>query len=114
MYVYPDLSIVCGKIQTGDEKQDIILNPIVLFEILSPSTENYDRGPKLQHYRGIDSLKEYILVDQHQIRIEHYARQADNTWVFRDYYAGDSLYMPSIDLPVPLDRIYEGVEFPQK
>jgi len=71
MYVYPDLSIVCGKILAGDEMQDILLNPAILFEILSPSTENYDRGPKLQHYRGIDSLNEYILIDQNQARIEH-------------------------------------------
>lgn len=112
MYAYPDLSIVCGKVESGDQNQDILLNPIILFEILSPSTANYDRGLKFQRYRTIQSLREYILVDQNQVQIEQYTRQADNKWIFRDYQRLDEdLQMPSIDVSLPLQRIYDGVEF---
>ena len=66
MYAYPDVSVVCGKLQLADEQKDILLNPIVIFEVLSPSTEQYDRGEKFQLYRTIASLREYVLVDQNE------------------------------------------------
>jgi Uma2 family endonuclease len=71
MYTYPDVSVVCGEPVLADENQDILLNPVVIFEILYPSTEKYDRGIKFQHYRTIDSLKDHVLIDQDQVRIEH-------------------------------------------
>jgi len=84
----------------------------VLFEILSPSTEKYDRGLKFQHYRTIESLKDYILVDQNQIRIEQYTRQADSTWTLRDYQRLDEeLKIDSIGVSIALNGIYERVEF---
>lgn len=111
MFAYPDLSIVCGKVKAGDEHQDILLNPVIVFEILSPTTEN-DRRLKFQHYRTIESLREYILVDQNQIRIEQYTRQPDNTWMLRDYHEhAQALYMPSIDTSVSLQHIYDRGEF---
>lgn len=113
MYTYPDLSIVCGKLVAGDEHQDILLNPAILFEILSPSTEKYDRGLKFQHYRTIESLKEYILVDQDKIRIEQFTRQPDNTWTLRDYQSPtDQLKLSTVNVSVPLQRIYDRVEIP--
>lgn len=113
MYAYPDVSVVCGKRLVADEKQDVLLNPVVIFEILSPSTEQYDRGVKFQHYRTIESLKEYILVDQNKVRIEQYIRQDATTWILRDHQRiEEELRMDSIGISIPLQRIYDRVEMP--
>jgi Uma2 family endonuclease len=112
MYAYPDIT-VCGKPLLADDREDILLNPTVIFEVLSPSTERYDRGVKLQRYREIESLTDYILVAQDQIRIEHYTRGEANTWTLRDYLnAEDFLKIASIGVSVPLAAIYERIEFP--
>ncbi len=109
-YTYPDVSVVCGKPQYADDKRDTLVNPVVILEVLSPSTEKYDRGLKFQHYRTIGSLTDYILVDQDQIRIEQYTRQADGTWMLRDYQkAEDELKIDSIGASIPLGSIYEYV-----
>jgi Uma2 family endonuclease len=111
MYTYPDISVVCGKPVLADEHQDNLLNPAVIFEILSPSTEKYDRGVKFQHYRTIESLREYILVDQSQVRIECYSRQPGNTWTLRDYQRlEEELVIDSVGVSIPLSRIYDRVE----
>ena len=113
MYAYPDGSVVCGKPLDADERQDILLNPVVIVQVLSPSTEKYDRGVKFQHYRTIDSLKDYILVDQDQVRIEHYSRETDNTWTLHDHEKlNDELKIASVGVSVPLSRIYDRVELP--
>lgn len=113
MYTYPDISVVCGEPLLSDGHQDILLNPAVVFEVLSPSTETYDRGLKLQHYRTIASLQDYILVNQSEIRIEQYTRQENNLWILRDYQSLDEeLIIASIGVSLPLGRIYNRVEFP--
>jgi Uma2 family endonuclease len=113
MYAYPDISLVCGEPRLADEYQDILLNPVVIFEVLSPSTEKYDRGAKFQHYRTIDSLKDYILVAQDAVRVEHYTRGVDNTWTLRDHQTlEDELKLASIGVSLPLSRIYARVELP--
>jgi len=113
MYTYPDVSVVCGKPLLADERQDVLLNPAVIFEILSPSTEQYDRGVKFRQYRTIDSLKDYILVAQDEVRVEHYTRGDDNTWTLRDHQTfDDELKIGSIGVSLPLSRIYDRVELP--
>jgi Uma2 family endonuclease len=113
MYTYPDVSVVCGKPLLADETHDVLLNPVAIVEVLSPSTEKYDRGLKFQHYRTIDSLREYILVDQDQVRIEQYTRQADDTWTLHDYQGRDAeMKIESIGVSIPLRRIYDRVELP--
>jgi len=113
IYTYPDVTIVCGTPMLADDREDILLNPTVIFEVLSPSTEYYDRIVKFQHYRGIESLQDYILVAQDQIRIEQYSRGKASTWTIRDYlHADDVLAIPSIGVSVPLAAIYERIEFP--
>jgi Uma2 family endonuclease len=109
MYTYPDVSVVCGEPRvTGD---DNLLNPVAIFEVLSPSTEKHDRGLKFQQYRTIDSLKDYILVHQDQIRIEQYTRRPDRTWTLRDYQAQEEhLKIDSIGVSIPLDRIYDRIK----
>ena len=113
MYAYPDVTVICGKPVLSDEQQDILLNPVVIFEVLSPTTEKYDRGLKFQHYRAIESLKDYILVDQNQVLIEQFTRQDDNTWTLRDYQLLDQeLTIPSINVSLPVRRIYDRIELP--
>jgi len=113
MYAYPDISVVCGKPLLADEHQDILLNPTVIFEVLSPSTEKYDRGVKFQHYRAIESLRDYVLVSQDTIRIEHYSRGGADTWIFHDHHTLQAeLKIDSIGISLPLSRIYDRVELP--
>ena len=113
MYTYPDISVVCEKPVLADDYQDVLLNPIVIFEVLSPSTERYDRGLKLQRYRTIATLQDYILVSQNELRVEQYTRQENNLWVLRDYETLDQeLNIASIGVSLPLRAIYNRVEFP--
>lgn len=115
MYAFPDLTVVCGKPQLADGRRDILLNPKVIFEVLSPSTERYDRGLKLHHYRAIETLQDYVLVSQDQILIEQYTRGEAGVWSFRDYQtAEDTLLIPSIGVSLALARIYERVEFAEQ
>jgi Uma2 family endonuclease len=103
--------VVCGKPMLADDLQDILLNPEVIFEVLSPSTEYHDRGVKFRRYREIESLTDYILVDQDQARIEQFTRGDAHTWTFRDYQdVNEILLIESIGASVPIARIYEGVE----
>ncbi len=111
-YFYPDIGVVCEEPRFEDDVFDILLNPIVIVEVLSPSTESYDRGEKFAHYRQLASLQEYVLVAQDQIRIEHYRRQ-DKQWIFTDIEEHDEILpLPSIQCELPLQEIYERVTFP--
>ena len=110
LYTYPDISIVCGDPQFSDE--DNLLNPTVLIEVLSPSTESYDRGKKFQHYRTLESLQEYVLIGQDSPRIERYTRQPDNQWLLADAVGLDaSIELVSIGCTLVLADVYEKVSF---
>jgi Uma2 family endonuclease len=111
LYTYPDVVVVCGQPEFLDREVDTLLNPTVIFEVLSESTEAYDRGVKFGHYRRIPSLKEYVLISQDRMLVERYTRQGDN-WVLTDFTRLDqSLRLESIDCTIPLDRIYAKVKF---
>ncbi|MCW5852004.1 MAG: Uma2 family endonuclease [Anaerolineae bacterium] len=110
-YVYPDVVAVCGERRYADDQKDVLLNPTVVFEVLSPSTELYDRGQKLEFYRSLPSLKDYVLVAQHRPSLELYSRQADNTWQYSDVRGLHShLYIPSIDCTLALAEVYQRVQ----
>lgn len=112
LYTYPDISVVCGTAQFDDPKRDTLLNPLVVIEILSPSTESYDRGKKFQHYRTIESLCDYLLISQDEQRIEHYVRQQDNNWLLISYaHSHSSCYLQSIDSTLSFEDVYNKVEF---
>lgn len=110
-YFYPDVSVVCEEPRFEDDVFDTLLNPIVIVEVLSPSTEAYDRGDKFAHYRQLESLQEYILVSQNKVRIDHYVRHATQ-WILTDFQELEQhLPLTSIQCELPLQEIYENVPF---
>ncbi len=110
-YTYPDISVVYDAPEFEDDEVDTLINPTVIIEVLSSSTEQYDRGKKFQHYRTIASLEEYILIAQDSVRIEHFARRGDQ-WVLTDAKDIDSvLTLPAIDCTLALSDVYEKVNF---
>lgn len=113
LYTYPDIVIVCGEPQFEDDAVDTLLNPQVLVEVLSESTERYDRGAKFKHYRQIPSLREYVLVAQDQMLLERYVRQPDESWLLTAF--GDParpFEYATVPARIPLSDIYRGVELP--
>lgn len=112
MYTYPDVVALCDPPQFEDEHFDTLLNPAVIIEVLSPSTERYDRGEKFAHYRRVDSLREYVLIAQDIRRIDHYRRDGDS-WVLTEVSdAAAALVMSSLAATLQLTDIYARVEFP--
>jgi Uma2 family endonuclease len=105
-YVYPDASVVCGDALFEDDEQDTLLNPQVIIEVLSRSTEPYDRGDKFENYQTLASLREYVLLSQKKVRVEHYSLRPDGAWILRVLGAGERLALPSIDCEIAVDRIY--------
>ncbi|MEO8823562.1 MAG: Uma2 family endonuclease [Ginsengibacter sp.] len=109
-YMYPDATIVCGKPETEDEKFDILKNPSVIFEVLSPSTEDHDRGKKFFFYRQIPSLKEYVLISTTKYFVEISRRQEDNSWKFEEISDASSyLSIAAIDYRISLKELYKNV-----
>jgi Uma2 family endonuclease len=111
LYTYPDFMIVCGPTQfTNAEKRDTLINPIIIIEILSPSTETYDRGEKFQHYRTIKTLQEYILIAQDKYRIERFTRQDSNEWLLSESVGlHTALTLATIQVTLVLADIYEQI-----
>ena len=110
-YTYPDISVVCGEAKFEDDEVDTLLNPTLIIEVLSPSTENYDRGKKFQHYRTLPSLQEYLLIAQDSVSVEHYIRK-DNEWIFSDAASLEAVItLPSINCSLALGDVYEKVNF---
>ena len=108
-YFYPDVIVVCGEPRFEDETFDTLLNPILVIEILSPSTAAYDRGEKFEHYKQMASLQEYILVSQDNVRVEHYRRQGSQ-WISNTFeHLEDMLPLASIECRLPLRSIYRRV-----
>ena len=109
-YFYPDVVVVCGEPRAEDDTFDTLLNPTVVVEVLSPSTETYDRGEKFEHYQQIASLKEYVLISQDKIRVEHYRRQ-ETGWMQTEFQGLEEvLPLLSIGCELHLQDIYRRVE----
>ncbi len=112
LYTYPDVVALCGDPQFDDEQKDTLLNPTVIIEVLSSSTEAYDRGGKFGHYRKLASLAEYVLISQEEPHIEHYVRRPDNQWLLSEVSdLQGSIQLPSINCTLTLAEVYEKVEF---
>ena len=114
LYTYPDVVIACGELEFEDAAVDTLLNPTLIVEVLSNSTEAYDRGNKFKHYRQIPSLKEYVLVSQAQPQVERFLRQGDGEeWLWSAATGLEAAaHFASIDCRVPLAEIYDRVTFP--
>lgn len=105
--------MACDKPLFYDEHRDVLLNPTVIIEVLSPSTEQRDRGDKLLHYLQIDSLTDYLLVSQEQPLVEQYSRQADGQWRFQVFSGlAAVITLATLDVRLSLAEIYDRVEFP--
>lgn len=110
-YTYPEVVAVCGEPEFEDEHVDTLLNPTLIVEVLSKSTEGYDRGRKFEHYRKLVSLSEYLLIAQDKVHVEHYVRQADNQWLLSETdNLRDAIDLPSIGCRLTLADVYDKVE----
>lgn len=110
LYAYPDATVVCGQPIFHDEKRDVLMNPTLIVEVLSPSTEKYDRGEKFERYKGIESLTDYLLVSQDAPRVEHRTKNASGEWTTTIVEGlSAALAINSIECRLPLAEIHERV-----
>ncbi|WRH69068.1 MAG: Uma2 family endonuclease [Planktothrix sp. GU0601_MAG3] len=111
-YVYPDIMVMQGEPIYQENNQTVVTNPLVIIEVLSNSTKDYDRGGKFLAYRSIYEFKEYILIDQYSYHIEQFAKNSNRKWVLTEYDLEESiLTLESVEFQMPLIEIYEGINF---
>ncbi|GBO52628.1 hypothetical protein APA_297 [Pseudanabaena sp. lw0831] len=109
--VYPDVMVFDGALQFNGEREDEVLNPLLIVEVLSPSTEEYDRTDKFRMYRSIPSFSEYLLIRQNKIFVEHYSKQAQG-WTYNDCDGlNQSILLKSLNIELAIAEIYRGIEF---
>lgn len=113
LYTYPDIAVVCGKPEfLPDEQLDTLTNPILIVEVLSASTEGYDKGIKFDNYRSLESLREYVLVSQDSKRVIRYTKQSDGSWNLMDFIGDKTeIELTSIECSLTMDDIYDKVDF---
>jgi Uma2 family endonuclease len=110
LHTYPDVTVVCGEPRLADQHRDTLLNPTVLIEVLSDTTERYDRGRKAEHYRRLESLREYLLVAQHEPRVEHYRRAGERDWMLSEAIGpAEAVELASVGCTLALSEVYDGV-----
>jgi len=116
LYSYPDIVVICDEPEYHDAHTDVILNPTALVEVLSPSTEAFDRGEKFDRYQVWNpTLKDYVLVSQDRPHIDHYSRQADGSWSYRSHTGREaSVVISSIQCTLKLADVYDRVVFPEE
>ncbi|MBM4364575.1 MAG: Uma2 family endonuclease [Deltaproteobacteria bacterium] len=107
---YADAVVICGPMRPHPEDPDAATNPTVIVEVLSPSTEAYDRGQKFEHYRTFPSLRDFLLVTTGRNHVDHFTRNDDGTWTLRPVDAGGRIGLAGVEVVLDLDAIYEGVE----
>lgn len=105
-YHYADALVICGAPVFEDQTRDVVINPKVIVEVLSDSTERYDRGDKFTSYRTLESLQDYVLVSQKSVLVEHFRRLPDGNWLYSALGPGDRLLLESVGCEIPIDRIY--------
>jgi Uma2 family endonuclease len=111
LYTYPDISIICKDIVSSSDETESVIEPVIIIEILSESTQNYDRGAKFKLYRDIPTLKEYIMVDSESITVECFRLNHNNHWELEEYKSPDqTLAIPTLAINISLSQIYEGTK----
>jgi len=112
LYTYPDVMVVCGGIEFVEGRTDTLTNPVVIIEVLSKSTEGYDRGAKFELYRALESLQDYLLVDQAKIHVEHFHRLEDGRWILQEFNRlEDTVRIELIACELSIQQIYNRVEW---
>jgi Uma2 family endonuclease len=112
LMTYPDVSVVCGEQRFLDDESDVLLNPTLIIEVLSDSTEAYDRGKKFEHYRQIPSCREYLLVSQKEPRIEQFIRQPNGEWTLKEAVGLNAeIKLPSLNIVLRLAEVFAKVQF---
>lgn len=112
VYTYPDIMLIKGKPVLQDNRHDTVINPLLIIEVLSKSTKNYDQGDKFDYYRSIPGFAEYILVDQYSYSVKQFAKADDGRWWLSEYQdANDIVKFASLDFEIELTSIYEDIEF---
>ena len=110
VYTYADCTVICGNLVYADDQRDVVLNPRLIVEVLSPSTEAYDRGKKFEAYRTVTSLREYLLVHQDRPHVEHYSRQEDGSWLLREASGLEGLVqIGRMNIRIELAELYANV-----
>ncbi len=114
LFTYPDLSIVCGELVTRDNDQFNLMNPSAIIEVLSPSTKDYDRGDKFELYKGLSTLREYVLIDSRSVLVEQFVKNTNGEWTFQKYsQVEDILLMETTGVSLSLEEIYARTQFPK-
>jgi Uma2 family endonuclease len=108
---YPDVMVICGERRFHDVRRDVVTNPILIVEVLSDSTEAYDRGDKFRHYRNLESLQAYLLLSQYRMQAELFLRQPDGTWSLSSYQdPSESIPLRVVEAELSLAEVYDKVE----
>lgn len=108
--VYADATVICGGTVTHPEDRNAATNPVVVVEVLSDSTEKFDRGDKFAYYRSLPSIREVVLISQKQVRVERFTRTASGSWLLTELREGAALALESVDVSIPVADLYEGTE----
>ncbi|NEP82706.1 MAG: Uma2 family endonuclease, partial [Okeania sp. SIO3B3] len=112
IYTYPDVMVTTTPVIYAEGRRDTITNPQIIVEVLSRSTESYDRGQKFEYYRRVNSFQEYILIDQYRYYVEQFSKTEDGKWLLSEYEGDESiLSLSSVEFQISLSDIYENVEF---
>ena len=110
LYTYPDIVVTCGEEHFLDNSNDLLLNPVLIMEVLSDSTKDYDRGGKFESYRTLISLKEYVTIAQNKVHVEQWQRQKDQRWLLTEHFdIATSIALDSVNVELPLADIYEKI-----
>jgi Uma2 family endonuclease len=112
LYTYPDVMVVCGQVEFAQGRTDTITNPMVIVEVLSKSTEGYDRGAKFELYRALGTLQDYVLIDQTKVHLEYFHKLEDGRWILQEFNRlEDVLQIESVNVEISLQRIYRNVNW---
>lgn len=112
IYTYPDVMVIKGEPIYEGNSRVMITNPLLIVEVLSNSTKNYDKTDKFKYFRSIASFQEYIMIDQYSFSVEQYVKQSEGLWVFKEYEGEDAvLELESVNFKIPFKDIYERVDF---
>jgi len=112
LYTYPDATLVCGQVEFAEGRNDTITNPLIIVEVLSKSTRDYDRGFKFESYRLIETLQDYLLIDQERVHVEYFHKLEDGRWVLIETNLPEAeLTLQTINFPLPISRIYHKVDW---